>query len=707
VVAARGHWVVYAARATRAGLQSADRGRLALMATARDVDNQRDLDMERVFFRLHVKLIGMVTRHFDIGSLRFWEGVALVQAIGCLALLVFLHSAFVNPGGQPSCTVLQLVAQMSAHHAAHGRDADVVQVRVGGIWSRLPSVDADTAAAKSRLLHHTHRGPSAAAGPEDELGTEPLVSGLLEAWLQDPMFLFSREKGFLLLSAKRRSALGLSQLNASLDFSCVPLPWARGDGEGKGDGDAAKSGGGGSSRSGSSTLLTYVLDNFVGYDTVVTNSFIHATDGRGFLYSVWSREQVDLAYVSQGMRAAAGTSAVPATAGPGTGAPGVVEVAAAAAAGTGVGLSAGAAGGAAAGAATTSTASGAGVARGGWASAALYKVGIVATTLFLLFITTTLVHHTLRETQGMMLQFTVDLQRRIEQQRPYHTLVVNHAVNSLVFVPVMVGMLFFLCEFFNDQLLAFMLLALVWVCELFSVITLRTRASIRTFPRLFSLYFCGFHLYFFSFPSGFSYLALTTTVAFLHHAMLLLWNRFEIPALRRGEVSARCPRQLVQPAAAGDDELGCGLPPSLAYRALLGTEPRVSVHEQEDSAAAAAGMVSPGPPAMTIAQQQQQQQQQEARQVPAMQPLFEGVAAEEGEASSSGDQDRPIARRKKRQTLHSSPTPAIGAAAEAATATVLEPVARRRFLPGGSSGRFEEEGVALSRVPRFGPGGSL
>jgi hypothetical protein len=651
---------------------------------------QRELDMERVFFRLHVKLIGSVTRYFDLGSLRFWECVALVQAIGCLVLLVFLHAAFVNPGGQPSCAVLQLAAQMGAHRAAHGRDADVVQVRVGGIWSRLPSVDADTTAAKSRLLHHAPTGLSGAAGPEEALGAEPLVSGLLEVWLQDPMFLFSREKGFLLLSAKRRNALGLSQLNATLDFSCVPLPWARGDT----DADGARQGAGSNTNSsGSSTLLTYLLDNFVGYDTVVTNTFIHATDGRGFLYSDWSREQVDLSYASQGMRAAAGAPAGPTAAG----APG------ASAAGGGESSSAAAAAAASAASTTTISTSTARAARGGWVAAALYKIGIVATTLFLLFITTTLVHHTLRETQGMMLQFTVDLQRRIEQQRPYHTLVINHAVNSLVFVPVMVGMLFFLCEFFNDQLLAFMLLALVWVCELFSVITLRTRASIRTFPRLFSLYFCGFHLYFFSFPSGFSYLALTTAVAFLHHAMLLLWNRFEIPALRRGEVSARCPRQLVQPAAAGDDGLGCGLPPSLAYRALLGTEPRVSTHELNES---------PGPtqlPPPTMAQQQQQRHslaRAMTTPLPPLPPLLEAGAAEEGEASSGGDQDRPIARRKKRQTLHSSP--AISAAAEtAAAAAAPEPVARRRFLPGGSSGRFEEEGAALSRVPRFGPGGSL
>lgn len=34
----------------------------------------------------------------------------------------------------------------------------------------------------------------------------------------------------------------------------------------------------------------------------------------------------------------------------------------------------------------------------------------------------------------------------------------------------MIGILFFLFEFFDDQLLAFMVLTLVWLCELFTMI---------------------------------------------------------------------------------------------------------------------------------------------------------------------------------------------------------------------------------------------
>jgi hypothetical protein len=78
----------------------------------------------------------------------------------------------------------------------------------------------------------------------------------------------------------------------------------------------------------------------------------------------------------------------------------------------------------------------------------------VCTTLFLFFITTTLVHHTLRETQERMLDFTRQLQTLVDSRQPLTSLILNHMMGSLAFVPIMVGMLFFLFEFYNDQLLA-------------------------------------------------------------------------------------------------------------------------------------------------------------------------------------------------------------------------------------------------------------
>lgn len=53
------------------------------------------------------------------------------------------------------------------------------------------------------------------------------------------------------------------------------------------------------------------------------------------------------------------------------------------------------------------------------------------------------------------------------------------------------GILFFLFEFFSDQLLAFMVLSVVWLCEVYSVVSVRTSMCIRFFPQVFLVAVCG------------------------------------------------------------------------------------------------------------------------------------------------------------------------------------------------------------------------
>ncbi|OQS05923.1 hypothetical protein THRCLA_01988 [Thraustotheca clavata] len=238
---------------------------------------------------------------------------------------------------------------------------------------------------------------------------------------------------------------------------------------------------------GSSGFWMLFLDRIVGFDTILINNFIRFTDGgKGYLYNEFTKDTYNLNYASE-FRA------------------------------------------------TTST----------WYSLAAYKLGIFCTILFLFFSTTTLVSFILRETQQRMLKFTILLQHHIRYRLPYMKLVFSHIIESLVFVPIMVGMLFFLFEFFKDQLLAFIVMSLVWLCELYSVVCVRTWLSLTFFPPLFLMYFSMFHVYFFCFPFGFSYTALWTTIIFLLHTMLLFLNRFEIPALNEGLITAQTPRQFV------------------------------------------------------------------------------------------------------------------------------------------------------------------
>lgn len=101
----------------------------------------------------------------------------------------------------------------------------------------------------------------------------------------------------------------------------------------------------------------------------------------------------------------------------------------------------------------------------------LSKLTVVFKTTFLFFVTTTLVSFTLRETQSRMLEFTQQLQQHVQSHQSVSRLVTMHLTENVVFVPGLVGMIFFLIEFYRgDKLLAFLVVSLVWLCEVFSVI---------------------------------------------------------------------------------------------------------------------------------------------------------------------------------------------------------------------------------------------
>ncbi len=108
-------------------------------------------------------------------------------------------------------------------------------------------------------------------------------------------------------------------------------------------------------------------------------------------------------------------------------------------------------------------------------------------------------------------------QQHVRARLPLIPLITYHLLDSLVFVPIMLGVLFFLFEFFGDQVLAFAVLLTVWGCEIFSAVACRTALSLRIFPRAFLLTMALMHVYHMTWPFGFSYIALMSA-----HAMLFV-----------------------------------------------------------------------------------------------------------------------------------------------------------------------------------------
>lgn len=134
-----------------------------------------------------------------------------------------------------------------------------------------------------------------------------------------------------------------------------------------------------------------------------------------------------------------------------------------------------------------------------------FRLSVLLSSLFIFFLTTSLVSFTLQETQDRMLEFTLQLKDRVRNRLPFAGLIVRHVLENLVFVPIMVGMIFFLIEYYGgDKFLAFSVLSMVWLCEVFSAISIRSVQGIHFFPRVFFLYFTLFHVYFFSCPVGFT-----------------------------------------------------------------------------------------------------------------------------------------------------------------------------------------------------------
>jgi hypothetical protein len=100
-----------------------------------------------------------------------------------------------------------------------------------------------------------------------------------------------------------------------------------------------------------------------------------------------------------------------------------------------------------------------------------FKCGVLFINMLVFCVTTTLVSFTLRQTQQRMVQFTFLLQLHVRNRLPFSKLIFTHIIESLVFVPITVGTIFFLIEvFLQNQLLAIMVLSIVWICEVFSAI---------------------------------------------------------------------------------------------------------------------------------------------------------------------------------------------------------------------------------------------
>jgi hypothetical protein len=187
----------------------------------------------------------------------------------------------------------------------------------------------------------------------------------------------------------------------------------------------------------------------------------------------------------------------------------------------------------------------------------LFKVGTLCTALFMVFAATGFTSFVFHETQRRMVRFTLALGHAIWSRRPVIRLIAAHSIESLVFVPVIIGVLFFMIEFFSDKLMAFLVFMALWACEVFAVVACRTVQSIRVFPVAVLLSFTWLMVYVLAFPFGLHHLALACVMAALQCSAFFQWTSFELPALQSGRLTQHRIREIlaISPAQGLTSEL--------------------------------------------------------------------------------------------------------------------------------------------------------
>jgi hypothetical protein len=184
----------------------------------------------------------------------------------------------------------------------------------------------------------------------------------------------------------------------------------------------------------------------------------------------------------------------------------------------------------------------------------VFKADMIMSALLLVGSLTNMIGWILRESQSRMVQFTVDLQRSVQENQSVSRLVVSHLVACSAFIPFVIGIFMFMFAVFdNDHTIAFFFMVCMWLTEAFAMIYVRTLPSTTFYGGFAATYFFIFYgfvilslnsafcvhimseffvpfRYFFTYPLGFHRLALWTCALLLLHGSVFFLMRFELPA---------------------------------------------------------------------------------------------------------------------------------------------------------------------------------
>eukprot|EP01138_Halocafeteria_seosinensis_P015751 gb/GECG01016073.1/.p1 GENE.gb/GECG01016073.1/~~gb/GECG01016073.1/.p1 ORF type:complete len:909 (+),score=62.39 gb/GECG01016073.1/:1-2727(+) len=537
------------------------------------------MEIEQTYFRLHYRVSRFVAKALSAKVRRLLLYGGFVHVLCTIILFWILHSLYVSKTSQPNCLAKALqssIDNFTMSNVAGTRhlsvaDIDVIEIRIGGYWNQvlpelrrvikdkyLSNTDTNATASSSLIpewrhiirrlieydesdnknkgrnmsnfqhiiektenklsyvtqlyngasgapLHRSRKADSTGHSSDAQHSSyqhqgKRKSNDSYRAWLAeldaaspstsngDMLFWYSPERGILSMNPARARSLTLRRINFSLPEAGLCM------GMGATADDRAR----GSSYPWKGLFHRYIqrewrvffsivgalaLDNHLGFDVPVLNSVIQAVEGEGYLFSRQSGVTYSLEQAKQFARIENDLEA-----------------------------------------------------------SLLLKFGTLFTAVFLLYSVSSLVSFLLAQTQQRMFRFTLALQGHIQHQQSLVPLLVVHSLESLVYIPIMLGVLFFLFEFFADQLLGFLVLIATWLSEFFNVASCRTLQSVSIFPKVFCLSLMSFFCYYLTYPFGFHYMALYTCFSCVVFTMFYLWHNFELPALMDRTVTLNTPR---------------------------------------------------------------------------------------------------------------------------------------------------------------------
>jgi len=142
---------------------------------------------------------------------------------------------------------------------------------------------------------------------------------------------------------------------------------------------------------------------------------------------------------------------------------------------------------------------------------------------------------------------------------------VGHVTQILVYYVMYEGVQILIAMWIYDHnmpdLQDVWLFSVMMMAEYYSIVYVRSVASIRFFPRFFAGFFVLYHIYLFSFPAGFHSAAMMSFSAATFSLLLFSLRKMEYPAYMRGDVTIDRPRGLFNMLPYSTSLNGIFLPP--------------------------------------------------------------------------------------------------------------------------------------------------